>query len=259
MLITLLHSLPAAATVEHENILSINYGGLWQRDMYLSPLLYKGMEIGITNEWWQTFNRNSNWKHEGQIHLEFGWTYSEPHNNLIYSIGINSGWGAFYSWKWSEKGWEIILGPYLDLDFMPQMHGKEVNKPFSMDLSVNICAKTGVSYHFKGKKSSYRLRYLIQTNLIGTDYMQDYWQSYYELTEGIVGNIRCSGPWNHRTLKHELTIDIQCPHSTWRLGIAHQYMEYGTHDMWFTREQVEAIIGTSFRYKTTPNKPLVLE
>ena len=41
--------------VEHENVLSIRYGGVWQQDQYLSPLLYSGQQIGLSNEWWQGF------------------------------------------------------------------------------------------------------------------------------------------------------------------------------------------------------------
>lgn len=37
----------------HEDVLTLRFGGMWQQDQYLSPLLYDGMEVGISNEWWQ--------------------------------------------------------------------------------------------------------------------------------------------------------------------------------------------------------------
>ena len=58
---------------------------------------------------------------------------------------------------------------------------------------------------------SYRLHYLVRTNLIGFDYLPEYWQSYYEVTEGVPGMARCSGHWNHHTLRHELALDLHGP------------------------------------------------
>ena len=40
-----------AEPVEHENILKVKYGWVWQLDPYLSPLAYSGNQIGIGNEW----------------------------------------------------------------------------------------------------------------------------------------------------------------------------------------------------------------
>ena len=254
-----------AENVEHENILHVNYGGMWQQDQYLSPLLYSGMRVGLGNEWWQPFRQESrlgrkgrltNWVHTGRVDVSFGWLYNQPHSNGIYALGIQGGWGALYKWQFQQAGVQIWLGPYLDLDFMPRMILSNVNKPYSMDAAAQIEAMAGISYSFAGRKTSYRLRYTVRANVIGVDFMPDYWQSYYELTEGIDGIVRCAGMWNHRYLNHELTLDMQFLHSTWRVGVRHEYLEYGQSDMWFSREQISAVVGTCFRYKLKPNKRL---
>ena len=254
-----------AENVEHENVLHVNYGGMWQQDQYLSPILYSGMRVGLGNEWWQPFRQESrlgrkgkltNWAHTGRVDVSFGWVYNQPHSNGMYALGIQGGWGAFYTWQFQKAGVQIWLGPYLDLDFMPRTILSNVNKPYSMDAAVQMEAMGGVSYSFAARKTSYRLRYTVRANLIGVDFMPDYWQSYYELTEGIEGIVRCAGMWNHRYLNHELTLDMQFLHSTWRVGVRHEYLEYGQGDMWFSREQVSAVVGTCFRYTLKPNKRL---
>ncbi len=88
--------------------------------------------------------------------------------------------------------------------------------------------------------------------------MPDYWQSYCELTESIQGKVRCAGMWNHRTLHHELTLDMQFPHSTWRVGVQHEYSEYGQPNMMFSHEQVSVVVGTCFRYKLNPKKDFTI-
>ncbi len=293
---------------------------MWLQDQYLSPLLYNGVNVGITNEWWQAFRGKNkfshgvgedrlscksgenglfyvsgekkytgSWEHIGKVGVQGCGLQNTPKSNKIYALGVNAGWGAYYTWKWTrtgnshsnkithsdkiskydkisnsdnyvnqgcKSGFQIGVGPYLAADFMPRYIVNNVNKPYSMDIAADIDAMAFVSYSFGGKKTSYRLRYMIRTNLIGVDFMPDYWQSYYELTEGIAGKIRCAGMWNHRYLNHELTLDMQFKHSTWRIGVRHEYLEYGEKSMWFSREQVSAVIGTCFRYRTKGNHRL---
>ena len=166
--------------VEHENVLSIRYGGVWQQDQYLSPLLYSGQQIGLSNEWWQNFKKDStkHWQHVGIANVTGGIVYSERMNNLMYSVGLQGGWGAQYVWKWENLGLQALVGPYLDIELWGKLQASNVNKPYSMDLAVNMCAMGGVSWTFKAKKTSYRLRYLAQLNVIGIDYLPDYWQKH---------------------------------------------------------------------------------
>ena len=244
----------------HENILSVRYGGIWQQDAYLSPLLYSGQQIGLANEWWQGFRCDStgHWQHVGKAQLLGGMAYSELYNNLIYSVGLQAGWGGLYLWKWSDLGLIVLVGPYLNVNLLGKLHASNVNKPYSMDLGVDLCAISGVSWAFSYKQTSYRLRYLVRVNMIGVDYMPDYWHSYYEQTEGVLGPVRCSGVWNHRHLQHELTFDMQLKHSTWRVGITHEYLEYGMPKMMFSNETVSAIVGCVWQYKINPAKSFVV-
>lgn len=240
--------------VEHENVLSVRYGGMWMQDQYLSPLLYSGQQVGLSNEWWQGFKKESakNWEHVGKMDVGVAWMYNETYTNVIYSLGLQGGWGACYNWSFADYGLRVKLGPYMDVDLMGKLHGVSVNKPYSMDISLNMCALGGFSWAFKAKKTSYRLRYMAQVNVLGMDYLPDYWQSYYEMGEGVLGNVRCAGLWNHRHLQHELAFDMQFKRSTWRVGIEHEYLEYGDKKMMFSRETVSAVVGCVWQYKIRP-------
>lgn len=245
---------------EHENILCVRYGGIWQQDQYLTPLLYSGQQIGLSNEWWQNFHCDStqHWKHVGKAQVLGGMAYSERWNNLMYSVGFQGGWGAQYVWRWQDLGLQVQLGPYLNVDLLGKMQVSNVNKPYSMDIGIDMCAMCGLSWAFRAKKTSYRLRYLARLNVIGIDYIPDYWQSYYEQTEGVLGLVRCAGAWNHRRLEHELTFDMQFKHSTWRVGIAHEYLEYGMREMMFSRELVSAVLGCVWQYRVAGAKNLTI-
>ena len=266
--------------IEHENILTLRYGWLWQQDQYLSPLLYSGQQVAFGNEWWQGFRRGTQqvgyakvsrythnikndyrrgaWKHVGKFHVNFGWAYHPRYSNLIYSLGISGGWGACYNWRWRNRGVELLLGPYVDLDWKNKLHSSHVNKPYSTDLAVNICAMGGTSWTFEANKMTFRLRYLAQMNLVGVEYVPDYWQSYYEMTEGVLGNIQFASPWNRRHLKHELTFDMQLRRVTWRIGFAHTYLEYGTKDLRFSNEEACVILGFIWNYRVNKVKSMLI-
>ena len=251
-----------AEMVEHENILKIKYGWVSQLDPYLSPLAYTGNQIGIGNEWWQPFDKTDKegypirWSHVGAIDIHGLRAYNSAYTNLIYGLGGHAGWGAYYRWTWLAERLVVILGPYLEADFMARELSSNVNKPYSFDLGIDAMAMTGLQWSFYGKRTSYRLRYRVRTNLIGFDFMPDYWQSYYELAEGVSGTARCSGQWNHNVVRHELSLDLQFPHTTWRVGAEHEFLNYFTHDMQFTRNQFSLVLACLWHYRVTPIKNL---
>lgn len=242
-----------AAPVEHENILKIKYGGIWQLDSYLSPLRYDGQEVGIGNEWRQPFSMYEHWAHVGALDIT-GCLYNSPaKSNRIYGAGLRAGWGAYYHWDWTSQGLQVLLGPYLEAEWMGRYMVTNINKPYSMDLGIQAQAMTGICWSFAGKKTSYRLRYLVLLNVIGVDFMPDYFASYYELSEGVLkGTVRCAGLWNHQSLRHELTLDLQFPHSTWRVGVEHRFLHYGTSAMDMQRNQVNLVVGCIWHYKIRP-------
>lgn len=255
----------AAENVEHTNVLKVNFGGAYQLDMYLSPLAYTGLQIGLGNEWWQPFSQDTrlgrtgrlaHWAHVGRVEGYAYRTTSSARSNRIQGLDISGGWGAFYAWQWCDNRLKLFLGPYLEGGLTVREIGSNVNKPVSIDLAIDLMAMSGISWSFYGKKTSYRLNYQVRTNLIGVDFLPDYWQSYYELSRDARGAARCSGHWNHHTVKHELTMDMQFPHSTWRVGVEHRYVHYGTSDMHFIRNHVSLVLGCIWNYRLQPNKRL---
>jgi len=243
----------SAQSHSHVDIFSIHGSGLWQQDQYLSPLLYSGWSVGINNTWQQTFERDTTqrWLNSGFIDLIYGSSISERRNNSINNMALRAGWGTNYRWTIPHTELTFMLGPSLNGELWARYHTSNVNKPYSMDLNIDICANATIRYVFHGKHTDYRLQYAIRSNLIGLDYMPDYWHSYYEMSEGVLGLVRCSGWWNHRLLDHQLSLDIHLPHTTWRIGVRHEYLEYGQNSMSFSRELLSGVLGIIWHYTTS--------
>lgn len=252
--------------VVHDNILKVKAGTGYQLDSYLSPIGYAGMQIGLGNEWWQPFRQDTplgkegklaNWSHVGRADIFMTNYYSSVrHSNRYLGAQIAAGWGALYEWKWLDDRLRVHAGPYLDAGFTAREHANNVNKIVSFDIAIDVMAMGGIRWSFYGKHTSYRLNYLIRTNLIGFDYLPEYWESYYEISQGVPGQPRCSGHWNHNTIKHELTLDMQFKHSTWRVGAEHEFVNYGTKDLHFMRNQLSIVIGCIWKYKIHANARL---
>ena len=254
-----------AESVEHDYVLKAKVGGGYQLDTYLSPLGYKGLQFGLGSEWWQPFRQDTklgkagklaNWEHVGRADIGMARYISSAGSNMFWGFQIEAGWGVYYRWKWIEDRLQVFAGPYLEGCFAARYHANNVNKPLSFDVAIDAMAMGGLSWSFYGKKTSYRLQYTVRTNLIGFDYLPEYGESYYEITEGVPAVARCSGHWNHHTVEHDLSLDMQFPHTTWRIGAEHYFVYYNTRYMHFMRNQICLVVGCCWKYKTRANARL---
>ena len=252
-----------------ENILKIKYGFNNTLDPYLSPLQYSGQEIGIGNEWWGEIKvkklnggnalraEEQGWLSVGRLDLCGQRAYSAAKSNLFYAFGVQGSWAGIWQYQLSNPtlqsakihGIDFLVGPELAIDFRARQHAGNINKPYSFDLGIDVNAAAGVALRFGGKKTAYRLRYMIRTNLIGTDWTPEYWQSMYEASTGQwKQNVRCSGPWNRNVVRQELSMDFQFIRSTWRLGAEHEWMTTRTGTMDWIRHEVRLVVGCAWKY-----------
>ncbi len=239
----------------HENILTLHYGGIWQNDEYLSPLLYAGQQIGIQHEWWTPFLKEklSDWVHVGKMHINGAITNNQRAiQNKQYALGVSGGWGMHYNFQGilNINGLNIFVGPYICADFMGRSITSYENKPYSLDIALTLQAHCGIAYTLRVKQNyRFRLRYTLTTDLIGVMFIPDYWQSYYEMNQSLKGTIELASLHNRQSISHELTLDMQLRRSTWRLGIRHEYLQYSANNLSFSREQVSLVIGTLFNHQ----------
>ena len=244
----------AQNSILHENILEI--GGGWSKinDMYLSPLTYSGFNIMLSNEWWQKLRKNDNFGHVGKIEIRGGRVLNGAHvsgknynSNAIANIGLEGGWG-FYS-SLHQNHFDFKIGPYIGAMLDAKYIYNSYNKPVSADIAADLSMMLSIGTFFAGRQTSYRLRYLAYINLIGADFYPDYWQSYYELEKQWSKSIHFSYIGRRIALRQEITFDMQFAHSTWRLGVKHDYLNYGSNDIRFRHEYISIVVGTIFNYK----------
>ncbi len=151
---------------EHTNILTVEYGGIWQNDEYLSPLLYSGQMIGVQNEWLTTFRCDSTWRHRGRLHLIGAMTDNNRGVQNVQTIfGGEASWGATWNLQQTHylpanlKNLNIFLGPEINFAYTGRKMGSYVNKPYNMDISLTLQLYAGISYTFRAPHTAYKLAY----------------------------------------------------------------------------------------------------
>jgi len=228
-----------------ENVLTVSLGATFVTDEYLSVLPYSGVSFGLDNEWWQTFRRHRAWTHVGEVRLTGGTLSNARGSNAMVGFGVRGGWGAHYNYT-PVANLTILAGALADVDYYGRVLVKSVNKPYSMDLAMALNLSAGVSYIFNAKRSAYRLRYMARTPFFGCMFAPEMGQSYYELASSLDGTAHFASFHNRLSLLHELTLDMRFRRSTWRIGVAHDFLRVSVNHLTFSREQVRFVVGTVF-------------
>ena len=248
--------------LEHENTLTLSWGGIWQEDQYLSPLKYSNHYLSIQNQWRQPLLSKQKdslclWTHTGTLRIEGQRLYSPQYTNMMYGLLLEGGWGAEYNFNHliGVRGFNLFLGPYLDALFCARQHATNVNKPFSFDIILQTYARLGVAYAFAHKQTSYRIGYTAQLGLLGCMFIPEYGQSYYEISQGVShGDFHFASLNNCIQFRQRLCFDMQFKRSAWTIGVEHFYGNQHANSLLFSRQQVAIVIGTIFTSKTTVRK-----
>lgn len=247
------------------NTLSLRYGGKYSLDEYFSPLLYGGQQIGLKNEWQRSFakvpkkeinNGETEWISVGDIGLTGAKVLQSQKRNYYYELGIQGGWGSVWqaTTQWSgrthKQAVKTCVGPFLQADLEVRQIGSNVNKPYSFDASIDAMLMAGVAYTIYKEQYRFCFDYQVKINVLGAEWLPQFGTSYYEVTEGQVGQNIAVGWWGNRQfVQQRLCLDIQLKRSTWRVGVEHEYMHYGSDHQQFKRQYIGVVIGTIFKYR----------
>ena len=117
----------------HTDFLRIKSGYIEQVDSYLSPLIYDGVYIGLSNEWFQPFRKKkeeiANWSHEGGFEAGVAQMFNPMKSNLIFSIYLHTEWGPLYK-AVDIQNFNLFVSPIVNIDGNFRYQINNVNKPF---------------------------------------------------------------------------------------------------------------------------------
>ena len=223
---------------------SVWYGRERGFDEYLSPLTYQGWTTGIGNESDKLIVVN------GSPCLRQYWHWRLGYGQLRAMSGyngrrtwfVNAGWRLMHEWRF--KGVTLSAGGMVAADYAGRYVGNNVNKPYSMDLAIDLSLAAGIRYGiWAGKKVHFTFDYHVSTPFIGCFFMPDMGQAYYEFEQGLKGSAHFASFHNRLMLNHDFHIDMRLQRTAWRIGIRHAYLRCRANGLEAQREDLHAYVG----------------
>lgn len=230
----------------HQDELSVIVGTLQQRDSYLSPLWYEGLVLGLHNTWSQDFKKRPHWWHQGYMGLDIAMLQNHFHTNMMMNLLLDVGWKAYYR-AVNVGGFELGVGPAVGLQLSGRLHVKNVNKPVSVDGGFDGNAVVHLRYSLPRPKCHFGIRYEAQLNLLGCDYLPDYWQLPDEKSIG--QNIRFTHLGNRRNFVEQAFVDFLWRSAGVSAGVRHEYNHTLGKGLVMERSLVAFVITVTFNYE----------
>ena len=190
-------------------------------DTYLSPQEYTGPQMTYLSETFRTLRCNEHVVFQTFTQGEFSYTrnHAETAHDLAGAVRYDFGWG---------RQWRSILFPGLDLTAMGLAGGdigllynnRNSNNPAQARANLRLSAALRADYHFRIKRQQVGLHYRAHLPVLGTAFMPQYGQSYYEIFDrgNYDHNIRCAHFGNALSLRQLFTLDIPIRHARLSVG-----------------------------------------
>lgn len=190
-------------------------------DTYLSPLNYRGPQLNVLHETHRKLSRNAHILYTTFLQGELSYTESPRQNvhEMGGSFRYDTGWGR----QWTDalwKGLDLAAGGMVGGTLGFLYNSRNGNNPAQARVAVQAQAFVRSDYCFKVKKQTLQLHYQVHLPLVGTTFMPQYGQSYYDIFDrGIYDrNIRAIHPGNALSLRQLFTVEIPVRHAKLSLG-----------------------------------------
>lgn len=204
----------------------IGYGRNSVYDSYLSPLKYKGNNIGIFYEHMKmTGLMNGNVSAQHQFNLDFSWSDNESETASDYTGFVEYSYGLHYRFKPAPK-FQISAGMQANgvLGFI--YNTRNGNNPATGKAHINLNLSAIAAYNVKLKSQPIHFRYQINMPFSGIMFSPEFGQSYYEISLGNNDNlVHFASFHNYISVRNILTAEVPLNRFTIRLSYINSIYE----------------------------------
>jgi len=195
-------------------------------DTYLSPLDYKGENIGLYYE--QTKNTglmNGNISAQHLFNANYSWSKNNAGTASYYSGIVEYNYGLHYRFKPVEK-WRFFAGMQAGglLGFV--YNTRNDNNPATGKAHLNLSLSGIANYKLQIRKQPILFRDQVGIPFIGALYSPQYGESYYEISLGDTKHlIHLASFQNYLSLRNMLSAELPFNNFTLRLAYYFSYYE----------------------------------
>jgi len=204
----------------------IGFGTSSVYDSYLSPLNYKGDNVGLYYEQMKSTGLlNGKVYAQHLFDADYSWTKNNTGTASYYSGIVGYNYGLHYRFKPAEK-WQLFAGVQAGglLGFV--YNTRNDNNPATGKVNLNLSLSGMVNYRLQIRKQPVLFRDQIGIPFIGAMYSPQYGESYYEISLGDKTNlVHLASFQNYLSLRNMLSAEIPFDNFTLRLSYYFSYYE----------------------------------
>ena len=204
----------------------IGYGTSSVYDSYLSPLNYKGNNVGLFYEQMKnTGLLNGNISAQHLFDADYSWSKNSAGTASYYSGIVEYNYGLLYHFKPAKK-WQFFAGMQAGglLGFV--YNTRNDNNPATGKAHLNLGLSGIANYKLQIRKQLVLFRDQVGVPFIGAMYSPQYGESYYEISLGETKHlVHLASFHNYLSLRNMLSTEIPFNRFTLRLSYYFSYYE----------------------------------
>jgi hypothetical protein len=205
----------------------IGIGNTSVYDTYLSPLEYKGNNIGMIYEQMKmTGLLNGHVSVQHLFNFEIADTQNPSGTATDYVGNLEYGYGLYYRFKPLHRI-QFFAGMQADGLFGFIYNNRNGNNPVTGKVNLNLNVSGIASYRFRIKKQAVQLRYQLNVPVAGCLFSPQFGQSYYEIGLGDHQDLVRFASFHNQAMMRNL-FSIELPFRCCTLRLAYQNWIYET-------------------------------
>ena len=233
--------------------LSIGSGFSSAYDSYLSPLKYKGWNIGLMGEQMKTSRLlNDRLSIQQLFFLEFADLKNPSKSTNAYMGSLEYNYGWFYRFNdirklqlWSGLQGDVLAGAIYNL--------RNTNNPANAKVNLNINLSGRAAYLFHIKRQAVQLRYQLDLPFVGALFSPEFGQSYYEISLGDGSQLVHFAAWHNRfAMRNLFSVEVPLNFCTLRLSVLNWLYETQVSELNTRITSNSIYMGISRYFYTVP-------
>jgi hypothetical protein len=196
-------------------------------DTYLSPLKYKGINLGIIYEQMKrTGLWNGNVSAQHLFYIELAETKNPTETATSYAGSLEYGYGLHYRFKPVQK-----IQFFAGLQFAGLLGGiyntRNGNNPVAAKANLNLNLSGMAAYRLQIGKQPVQLRYQLNVPVVGMQFSPEFGQSYYEIDLGVNAPLVHLASFHNQFILRSL-FSVELPFSFCTLRLSYMNWVYET-------------------------------
>lgn len=233
----------------------VGYGKSSVYDTYLSPIEYKGNDIGLYHEQMKmTGLLNGNVSAQHLININFSWGDNEAGTASDYTGFLDYAYGLHYKFEPVDR-LQLFAGAQANglLGFI--YNSRNGNNPAAGKAHVNLNLSAIAAYRFNIKSQPIFIRYQLNIPTIGVMFSPEFGQSYYEISLGDQDHLsHFSSFHNYLSVRNIVSIEVPVNRFTFRLSYQNWIYETQINKLETRINRNSFYIGLSKSFYTVPYK-----